>query len=219
MPKSPDHPAAVPEAVTRVAATMESYPASWSLCGGWAVDAWLGQVSREHGDIDISVFVDDQEALFDQLPGWQLLAHDEAWEPGGGDLWWDGRRLLSSPAHIHGRPPESAGEIPADGIALAEDGFVLDIQIDAGVDGEWVLLQRPLIGLSLERAVRISPWGIPTASPEVLLFFKARDLRVLDQEDFAALLPRLDSEQRNWLHDAVSVLGHPWQKVLADNRD
>lgn len=206
----------VPEGIARVAQVMATYPAAWSLCGGWAVDAWLGRVSRDHGDIDLSVFVEDQQMLFEQLPGWQLLAHDAAWEPGHGDMWWDGRRPLANPSHIHGRPRERAGAMPANGIATTEDGFVLDIQIDARVGDEWVLLHDPMISLPLDRAVQPSPWGLPTASPEVLLFFKSRDLRRRDKTDFAATLPLLTSEQRTWLHDAITALGHPWQKELGD---
>ena len=128
---------------------MASYPAPWSLCGGWAVDAWLGRVSREHGDIDLSVFVEDQHALYEHLRDWQLLAHDAAWEPGGGDEWWDGTRHLGFPSHIHARPPERAGAMPKDGIATDEDGFFLDIQIDARAGDEWVVLHDPRISIAV----------------------------------------------------------------------
>ncbi|MGH6692011.1 MAG: nucleotidyltransferase domain-containing protein [Gammaproteobacteria bacterium] len=204
-----------PEGVARIADIMASYPGRWSLCGGWAVDAWLGRVSREHGDIDLSVFVEDQRALHDHLAGWQLLAHDAAWEPGRGDQWWDGTRRLGCPSHIHARPPERAGEMPKDGIATLEDGFLLDIQINDLEGDAWLLSRLPAITLGFERAVQQSPWGMPTASPEVVLFFKARDLRRRDKVDFAALLPLLSAEQRAWLKEAVVALGHPWVRELS----
>jgi hypothetical protein len=46
---------------------MSSFPAPWALCGGWAIDAWLGRQTREHGDVDVSVFLQDQRALFEHL--------------------------------------------------------------------------------------------------------------------------------------------------------
>src|SRR5260221_13517298 len=116
----------VPEPVAVLAEQMGSYPAPWALCGGWAIDAWLGRESREHGDIDLSVFVQDQRALYEHLRGWQLLAHDAKWEPGDNDQWWDGRKRINHPAHIHGRPPELGGGMPEGGIARTEDGFSLD---------------------------------------------------------------------------------------------
>ena len=71
------------------------------------------------------------------------------------------------------------------------------------------------MSVPLTHAVRTSPWGVPTVAPEVLLFFKSRDLRRRDKLDFAALLPQLTAEERAWLHDAVSRLGHPWVSELA----
>ena len=80
----------VPETVARVAETMSGYPAHWVLCGGWAVDAWLGGETREHGDIDITIFNDDARALYEHLAGWQLIAHDTQ-VPGNSSEAWTGR--------------------------------------------------------------------------------------------------------------------------------
>jgi hypothetical protein len=205
----------VPENVAWLAEVMAGYPGRWSLCGGWAVDAWLGRVSRPHDDVDLSVFVEDQRVLYDHLRDWQLLAHDAAWEPGGSDQWWDGTRHLSFPSHIHARAPERAGDVPKDGIATVEDGFLLDIQIDAQLDEAWVVSLEPEIQVPFERAIRRTPWVLPAASPEVLLFFKARELRRRDKADFEALLPLLTTEQREWLREAILAMGHPWVKELS----
>jgi len=197
--------------VAQVAAAMASYPARWGLCGGWAVDAWLGRHTREHGDVDIVVFVDDRRALFEQLRGWQLVGHDERWPENNRP--WDGGPLIS-PGHLHGRidrgePP------PASGIMLAEDGFVLDIQVAECAGDAWLLAREPRIALPLPDAVRAGPWGMPAVAPEVLLFYKALDLRRRDRADFAALLPALGAAQRAWLRDAVAAVGHPWMRELA----
>ncbi len=54
----------VPEPVARVADLMATYRGAWSICGGWAVDAWLGRQTRDHADVDIAVYQDDHHALF-----------------------------------------------------------------------------------------------------------------------------------------------------------
>ncbi|MEX0782683.1 MAG: hypothetical protein WD557_08535 [Dehalococcoidia bacterium] len=205
----------VPEPVAALAAVMATFPAPWALCGGWAVDAWLGRETREHGDVDLSVFVQDQGALFEHLRGWQLLAHDAAWQPNERDGWWDGHQLLNHPSHIHGRPPEMSGAVPPDGIATTEDGFWLDIQINERAGDEWLISRDPLMSMPLRDAVTTSPWSLPTVVPEVLLAFKARDLRRRDKLDFEALLPRLDQGQRQWLREAISRMGHPWMGALS----
>ena len=57
--------------------------------------------------------------------------------------------------------------------------------------------------------------GLPTVVPEVLLFFKSRELRRRDKLDFLALLPHLGEEQRGWLAGAISLAGHPWLPQLS----
>ncbi|MBI5289372.1 MAG: hypothetical protein HY873_10425 [Chloroflexi bacterium] len=73
----------------------------------------------------------------------------------------------------------------------------------------------PRISVPLQDAVQTSPWGMPTASPDVLLFFKARDLRRRDKADFEALMPQLPADRRSWLRGAISRLGHPWVARLS----
>ena len=66
-----------PKEVTRLTEVMASYSRPWALCGGWALDAWLGRITRSHGDVDLSVFDADHEHLFQHMDGWQLIAHHE----------------------------------------------------------------------------------------------------------------------------------------------
>jgi hypothetical protein len=69
--------------------------------------------------------------------------------------------------------------------------------------------------MSLNRCLRQSPWGLPAVVPEVLLLYKAGDLRRRDKLDFLALLPHLTDEQRDWLRNAISLVGHPWLTNLS----
>lgn len=199
----------VPAPVARIAELMATYPAAWSLCGGWAIDAWLGRITREHGDDDVSVFAGDCAALFDHLQGWRLVAH----RPGvlGTRGFWDGG-VLDAPAHIHakfgeGPPPEDFDNV---------QGYPLDIQIDDRDGDEWVLRREPRVALPLRDAIKVSRWGVPTAAPEVLLFFKAMEPRRRDWRDFVAFLPHLTASQSSWLREAIARVdaGHPWVDAL-----
>lgn len=216
---------AVPEPVANVADLMSTYRPAWALCGGWAVDAWLGRLTRDHGDVDIAVFVNDHQALFDHLAGWQLIAHEETRVNQGGADLWDGRRLVL-PAHVHGRSPEASGPLPerfdeaGSRVVFSEDGFGLDIQLGERSEGDWVLNGEPRVAMPLAGCIRQSGWGLPTVAPEVILFYKAtlyvgtkNHLRSQDEADFVALLPQLSEVQREWLWEAVSRVydgEHPW---------
>jgi hypothetical protein len=186
---------------------MSTFHPTWCLCGGWALDAWLGRQTRDHADVDIAVFQDDQHAIFDHLAGWQLIAHDphvagDTTEP------WDGRRL-DLPAHIHAR---------------AHDGFKLEVLLDERSGRDWILSREPRISLPLRLCVQQSPWRLPTAIPEVLLFFKATAYfgisemndRPQDEGDFLTLVPHLTEKQRHWLREAIPLVhpDHPWLSQL-----
>jgi hypothetical protein len=206
--------AAVPEMVARLRDVMSGYSRPWSLCGGWAVDAWLGRVTREHGDVDVSVFGADCDEVQRHFSGWQLVAHGPGVDNNA--ALWDGRPL-GTPSHLHGRPPELITGPPAEsGIMQPVEGWWLDVQIDERAGPEWVLHASPRVALAMSEAVRESVWGVPTASPEVVLFFKSRDLRRRDRADFAELVPLLSRGRRAWLREAIAAVGHPWMRELEE---
>lgn len=191
-----------PEPVARIAALMSTFAPQWALCGGWAVDAWLGRQTRDHFDLDITVFHDDQRAIFDHLAGWRLVGHDPNVADDSKELW--NGRTLDLPAHVH-----------------AEEGdFKLEVLLNERSSGDWVLSREPHITRPLARCVQQSPWGMPTVVPELLLFYKATEHfdvegmkeRPHDKIDFLALLPHLSEGQGAWLREAITLLhpGHPW---------
>lgn len=202
----------LPEAVAPIAKLMSSFPAPWALCGGWAVDAWLGRQTRDRADVDVIVFVQDQGALLEHLRRWQLVAHD-AHVQGDTSERWDGR-ALELPGHIHARLDEGE-DLPDRVNASTDQGFSLDIQLNDRSGDDWILSHRPRISIPLRHGVQQPAGGAPTVVPEVLLFFKAQELRRRDKLDFLALLPHLSGEQRDWLRNAISLVGHPWVNQLA----
>lgn len=203
----------VPGPVASIAETMSTFGGAWCLCGGWAVDAWLGRPTREHADVDIAVFEDELGDLFNHLRDWLLVAHDSRYEKASEHDWdaWDGGPL-DLPAHIHGCPPGPAqpSRIRLPRILTVEMGFWLDIQVNERADGDWVFKRQPRISLGMEPSIRQSGWGLPTMAPEAIVFYKASDLRERDRLDFEALLPILSGDQRSWLRDAIAGAGHPW---------
>ena len=118
------------------------------------------------------------------------------------------------PGHLHGRLNTGEG-LPDRVDAATDQGFSLDIQLNDRSGDDWILARQPRISLPLRNGVQQSPWGLPTVVPEVLLFFKARELRRRDKLDFLALLPDLTQEQRDWLRSAISLVGHPWLSQLS----
>ena len=184
----------IPEPVARVAAVMRGSPVTWSLCGGWAVDAWLGRRTRDHQDVDVAVFRDEERAIFEHMGDCRLVAHDTI--DAAHDDPWDGGPL-DFPAHIH---------------TAFEDGLSWEMQFNERSRSAWILRRSPLITVPLPRFAQVSPWGLPTMVPEVLLWYKAQELRAHDELDLDTLLPQLTDEQLYWLRGAIAVVdpAHRW---------
>ena len=215
-------PDQVPEPVARVADLMSAFRRRWFLCGGWAVDAWLGRQTRDHQDVDISVFEDDQRALFDHLSGWHLIAHDSV-TPDSTESW-DGRRL-ERPAHGHASLSLDAVSAWVSEPAAQHDGFELEVILNERSGREWIFSVDPRLILNLRRCIQRSSWGLPTAVPEILCFYKAtayfgfKDVkeRPQDESDFLELLSLLSSTRRKWLREAIARVqpDHPWLAQLS----
>lgn len=204
---------------------MSSFTPPWFVCGGWAVDAWLGQVTRQHGDFDITVFHEDQRALFEHLSGWNLIAHDPN-VPGATTEFWDGR-TLDLPAHIHARPGGARNRelveawVRTPG-SQSRDGQDLEIILNKREADVWVMDEERLVSLPVARSFRPA-LGVPVAVPEALMFFKATAYRGVpgyprahDEADYRSLVPILSAEGLAWLREAITLVdsAHTWLSTL-----
>jgi hypothetical protein len=45
----------------------------WWVAGGWALDLFLGKVTRAHKDLDIGIFRKDAAIVLAELPGWEFF--------------------------------------------------------------------------------------------------------------------------------------------------
>src|SRR5262245_56356854 len=85
----------------QVSHLLHDLPCPWGIAGGWAVDLFLDRVTREHQDIEIAIFRDDQLVLQDYLffRGWSL-----EYVRGGRFYPWLKGEALALPVHeIWGR--------------------------------------------------------------------------------------------------------------------
>lgn len=185
------------------------------------MDAWLGRQTREHGDVDVTVFDEHQQAVFEHLRGWHIVADEDNFprDTAVPPEFWDGRRLRL-PAHLHCRPPGELDELlgwvtPP---YAKSAGINLEVMFNERAGDAWRLNIDPHLALPTDECFRLLD-GIPTVVPEVLMFFKATAYsgrpgypRPHDEDDFNALLPVLSVDARRWLADSITLVrpGHPW---------
>lgn len=73
----------------------------WAVAGGWAIDLWLGEQTREHHDLEVVVARTDQLAVHDVLrTDWDLYCLDP---PGSGWRPWTGDPITAPAFQLQAR--------------------------------------------------------------------------------------------------------------------
>jgi hypothetical protein len=170
----------------------------WAVAGGWAIDLWLGEQSREHHDVEIVIRQQDQRIVGQFLrTEWQLLCLDP---PGASWIEWGVEPIL---------PPSFQLKVRA-----ASREF--DIFLESTAGDLWVFrrderLRRPVGEVTLSTGS-----GIPVVRPEVQLLYMAKSSEPKHQHDFSVARPRLPDEAASWLREALQLThaGHRWLDQL-----
>lgn len=170
----------------RVAAAIEGTGA-W-VSGGVGLDRWLGRVTREHGDIDVSVTRDTWAALRAALrPELTFFRAESGW--------------LSELEDDVDVPPVNTW------CADATGRWALQINLEAGDVGAWRYRRDERVTRAWDVVV-LDVEGVPVMAPEAQLLWKSGRLSPKDVADWAVVLPALPVESRDWLRAAVR-LAHP----------
>jgi hypothetical protein len=175
----------------------------WWIAGGWALDMFLDETSRTHGDLDVGVLRRDIRSVLHELSGWE---------------WCEARDGVLTRLPI-GIPPRSdVNSLWCRPVGTAP--WVFELMLDESDGALWLFRREPAIKRPLSMLTRTSSSGIPYLAPEIQLLYKAKTLRPHDQADFDRVAPRLDTAAREWLRDSLArtSLRHPWIAALADGR-
>jgi GrpB-like predicted nucleotidyltransferase (UPF0157 family) len=177
---------------------LAKYHSPWYISSGWAIDLYLGRVTRVHHDVDVVVAREDQLRLREVLSerGWRFVT------PLQGQLQpWPAHMRLELPRHqFH---------------AHREEEFI-DFLLTDLRGGVWRYRRNPIVIRHLEQATRQTDAGIPYLAPELVLLFKSKNTgsraRAQDQADYARVRPHLEPEARAWLRWALIATDptHPW---------
>lgn len=178
---------------------MRNFKPTWFVAGGWAVDLYLGKMTRPHGDIELAIFRKDQLALHNYLKGWLLrkVVHGEL-SP------WFQNEFLKPPTHeIHCFDGES-------------DPRQLEVLLNEGGDKEWVYRRNGKVTRSLAKCQLVSKEGVKFLCPEIVLLYKSKKPSAKDEQDFTEIIKHLDAEQREWLKDSIAICDarHHWLQCL-----
>ncbi len=189
-----------PLGVAETVALFSKAPFAWAFGGGYAIEHFVGRNFRAHEDVDVMIFRDQQLVAQQWLAGWNLYAADP---PGNLRPWQSGEFLPFGVHDIWAHRPQSH----------AWQFQFLVAEVDGG---DWFFRRNPLIRGRRNELIQVYS-GQPCVRIEVQLFFKSRGTRAKDLQDFAACLPLLAPEAKNWLREALTLNspeGHAWLAQL-----
>ena len=184
---------------------LEGVNCAWHVAGGWAIDLFLGRVTRVHHDTDILI------ARADQLL-WQEAMRERGWK-------W----VAPSEGRLESWPPRMKLELPRNQAHAHRDGQFLDFLLGDIEGGVWRFRRNQAVVRTCERLYLTSADSISFLAPEVSLLYKSKSgkagWRDKDMEDFEKVHSLLDPERLAWLRWALTVTdaGHPWLPHLEDS--
>lgn len=178
------------------------YDRPWAVCGGWAIDLYLGRVTRTHKDVDFAILRKDQLIIQEHLlsRGWNL---EKAMR--GQLVPWQAGEWIDLPVHVIWCRNSQASP---DFVEL------LFNEVD---DTNFMFRRNLLITFPAEKMIISSSSGIPILAPEIVLLYKsAKAEDPAAAADFKSVLPSLCTESHDWLRTSLKkgYTDHIWLKEL-----
>ena len=172
---------------------------TWYVTGGWALDLFLGEQTRDHTDLEIATLPTD-------IPkARKVLAELEFFAARNGQL-----SFLERDADV----PDDIWQLW--GADFKSKAWRVDMMIERGTTDRWVYKRNSAISKPRVQAIYLNDQGIPFLAPANVLLFKAKHTRDKDIQDFDRVMPHLRAHEkallRRWIVSEHSV--HPWLAQL-----
>lgn len=171
----------------------------WCVVGGWALDLWLGNQTREHEDLEFTILRADFCRFRQALHGMAFYTADSG-----------------VVAHLpdHEEPADSIWQVWCRD--EVEHSWRVDMMFEPGSPEIWAYKRDPLLIRPRAEMVATTEDGIPYLKPAGVLLFKAKHRRPKDEADFKSALPKLPTSERVWLRNSLAAThsGHDWIGML-----
>ncbi len=198
---------------------------TYAVCGGFALDLFLGYETRIHGDIDILAFWEDREAIITYMQSKGYIVYEML---GGGKV----HRITDIRVQEKLRKNIFCCTEECELVRLYDteepDVYWIDFQhtglsklnyieflFNEKTEEEFVYVRDERVRRELKKAI-LETDGVPYLAPELCLLFKSTDIeREGYQQDFELTIGKLNTEQRTCFESAMELMypeGHRWRK-------
>ncbi|WP_167954790.1 nucleotidyltransferase domain-containing protein [Anaerosporobacter faecicola] len=209
--------------VQEVVELLEEQEFEYAVCGGQAIDLFLGYESRKHGDIDILAYWKDRNNIITYMNSRGFQVYEML---GGGyahkitdikEQYLVKRNIFCCTDDcelVHLMPTEKKDiyGIEFDHVGETKLNFV-EFLFNDKEEGNFLYARNKEIKRELGKAIL---WDkkVPYLAPEMLLLYKSTDPnREGYQQDYDLAYGKMDQEQKAWLNNALTILypqGHIW---------
>ncbi len=202
----------------------------WSICGGAAIDIFLGRQTRIHKDLDIAVFWEDRNAIIELM----LRSDWRVFQACGGGVVQELNRKQDEPYEKRNLFCFTANEDRVKLEPIGHDRYRFGLEsleqrdftyveflFNTRDNGQFHLPGENKIKCELNKAILSSFEKLPYLAPEIVLFYKSSYLEGTyaddHNHDFDISLPYFNTEQKQWLRAALEGEypdGHVWLQRL-----
>jgi len=195
----------------------------YAICGGYAIDLFLGKETRMHGDIDILAYWKDRDQIITYMwsQGFQVFEM-----LGGGkahqitDLADQQKKKRNIFCVYPGCPLvqlQKTQETDIYGIVFDHVGQehldFIEFLFNDKTETELLYARNPEVKREIDKSI-LSAEGIPYLAPEWCLLYKSTDPdRESNQQDYTKAMGKMLSSQKEWLNHALKIMypeGHNW---------
>lgn len=195
----------------------------YAVCGGFAIDLFLGYESRKHGDIDILAYWKDRNAIIEYMrsKGYEVFKM-----LGGGkchcitdinNQMYQKRNIFCLKdncelVQLWETSEEDILFIDFKHIGQTKLNF-MEFLFNDKTDTDFLYARNHDVKRSLDKTVLFAD-GIPYLAPEICLLYKSTDIsREGYQHDYEKAFGKMSEDQRDWLNRALNTMfpdGHKW---------
>lgn len=203
---------------------LKNHGFEYAFCGGWAIDLFVGAITRKHSDIDILAYWSQRDMIIQYMQSLDFVVYEML-----------GNRKAHQITNIHHQIKSKRNifccKVDCELVKLSnsdeDEIFFIDFNLlgqtklnfieflfNEKTDAELLYARNHSIRQPLCDAILYNN-ELPYLSPEMCLLYKSTDIeREGYQSDYAVSLSKMSKRQRQWLDNALKVMypsGHKWR--------
>jgi hypothetical protein len=176
------------EECSKIKHMMGKYGYPWFIAGGWAIDLFIGEKTREHDDIEIGIYRKEQMKLFKYFEKQKKF-------------YVDNKR--NNVKHEKRQWNKEYLRLPIHELYIEDKEICIEVLLNEKDEGYWIYRRNNKIVHDENELILINNEKIPYLCPEIVLLYKTNEMREKDLIDMKNALPKMKTSQVQWLINSI----------------